>query len=55
MARGINYVYVYVSNFKNNVSPLHGKFFALYSTIAADTFYPDDDTSCALRNLKLPL
>lgn len=28
---------------------------ALYSNIAAETFYSDDDTSCVLQNVKLPL
>lgn len=41
--------------FKNNVIPLHGKMFALYSNISAETFRSDDDTACVLWNLKLPL
>lgn len=48
-------VYAYVSILKNSLSPLHGKFFALYSSRAAETLCLDDDTSCALWNLKLQL
>lgn len=40
---------------EDSLSPLHGKFFALYSNTAAETLYPDNDTSCALWNLKSPL
>ena len=40
---------------EDSLSPLHGKFFALYSNTAAETLYPDSDTSCALWNLKSPL
>lgn len=40
-------VYVHVSILKNNVSPVCGNLFAFYSNIAAETLYPDDDTSCA--------
>lgn len=52
---GKNCTYTYVSIFKNNVIPLHGKMFALYSNISAETFRSDDDTACVLWNLKLPL
>lgn len=40
---------------EDSLSPLHGKFFALYSNTAAETLYPDSDTSCVLWNLKSPL
>lgn len=36
--QGKNCTYTYVSIFKNNVIPLQGKIFALYSNISAETF-----------------
>lgn len=39
-------MYVYASILKSNVSPVRGNLFALYSNIAAEALYPDDDTSC---------
>ena len=53
--QGKNCTYTYVSIFKNNVIPLHGKIFALYSNMAAETLYSDDGTAWVLWNLKLPL
>lgn len=43
--QGKNCTYTYVSIFKNNVIPLHGKIFALYSNMAAETLYSDDGTT----------